>query len=75
MVAKVLTIGVAFILLVTVGPAVVNIYLNPSSESFVNLVEAGAVNWWVPIAEAAPLLFVIMAGVFIWAGVGHLLEA
>lgn len=41
---------------------------NATTADAVNLIEGAAIPWWTGLAQAAPLLFVIVAGILIWAG-------
>jgi ABC-type amino acid transport system permease subunit len=69
-----LTVAVATIVAINLIPAMIAGILNPSTETFSNAIVAAAVNWWVPLVKASPLLFVCMLFLFVWAEVEELLE-
>jgi hypothetical protein len=47
---------------------------NATTADVLSLIESAAIPWWTGLAQAAPLLFVIVAGILIWAGAEEVLE-
>jgi len=72
-VATVLRWTVIAIVVESVFPDLIQAMITPTTENLSEMVVAGAVSWWVPIAES-PILFLGMIYVFNWAGVEDLLE-
>lgn len=39
----------------------------------ISLLESAVVPWWAGLAQAAPLLFVIVVGILVWVGADEVL--
>ncbi|RLM63879.1 hypothetical protein DVK05_13290 [Halorubrum sp. Atlit-8R] len=39
----------------------------------ISLLEGAVVPWWTGLAQAAPLLFVLIVGILVWAGADEVL--
>ena len=46
---------------------------NATTSDAISLVESAAIPWWTGMAQAAPLLFVVIAAVLVWAGADEVL--
>jgi len=46
---------------------------SATTADALNLIESAAIPWWTELAQAAPLLFVIIAGILVWAGAEEVL--
>jgi hypothetical protein len=46
---------------------------NATTSDAISLVESTAIPWWTGMAQAAPLLFVVIAAVLVWAGADEVL--
>ena len=46
---------------------------NATTSDAISLVESAAIPWWTGLAQAAPLLFVVLAAVLVWAGADEVL--
>lgn len=46
---------------------------NATTSDAISLVKSAAIPWWTGLAQAAPLLFVVVAAVLVWAGAGEVL--
>jgi len=73
-VGEFLTIVVMSLVTITLGISMIRFAINTNVETGSQLIVAAAVNWWVPIAETAPLVFVALLFLFAWADVEELLE-
>lgn len=73
-VAKGLTIGVVSLVAINVVPPVLRAWLNPTSENLSSVIVVGTVNWWIPLVQASPLLFVAMLFLFNFLDIEELLE-
>lgn len=74
LIAKVATYVVVGWIILTVVPDVISAMFYPSTGTLSTAVESVAVNWWVPIAKASPVLFLIVVFVFNEVGVEDLFE-
>lgn len=46
---------------------------NATTVDALNLVESAAIPWWTGLAQAAPLLFVAVVMVLVWANADEIL--
>jgi hypothetical protein len=46
---------------------------DATTSDAISLVESAAIPWWTGLAQAAPLLFVVVAAVLVWAGADEVL--
>lgn len=46
---------------------------NATTSDAISLLENAAIPWWTGLAQAAPLLFVVVAAVLVWAGADEVL--